>query len=359
MNKSEDARESQFEWELVPFRQSKLLGKRLHFERSSALGFSPDTILRVITEKSVFGYLEAHEYRFFRALKALGLSSQTGSKLQRQTRFDLEDMMRLARTTGGSPLAISDIDEIPKNLSAPWRIVRRAYFGATDRTGQRLLARLAYYDRLTVEFSRSRHMPERMQRLNSRVAPSLEYWDSLGLGMRWEVIAVLDSTLQHLSWLDIELRSNDERRSRSAVLRLTEPSKRPIRHWFDGLLQSLKLRDLSKLDQLLAERQAIRHDNVISHDLLKKWASSQRTIPYAAAKTLLTACLGERAGKSVEAMDLWNAKLLAFLIETICCFSKEPIEPLVAQSHIHKRLQLLESEFLSAKGQVAKPLFVV
>lgn len=356
---SEHLSEGEFEIELHPIRESSLLGKRLRFERSSVLGFSPDTILRVVTEKPFFSHFEELEYGYSRALKAMDLSIQRGSKLQKRTSSDLKAMMQHVRTTGGSPLAIDDLNDIPRNLSAPWRIVRRAFFGATERTGQRLLARLAYYDRLTTEFNRSRHVPARMERLKPRLAPSLEYWHSLGLEMSWEVIAVLDSTLQHLCWLDCELRSHDQRRSVSAVLGLTEPSKRPIRHWFDGLLQALGLSDLLELHQLLARRKAIRHDNVISHDLLKKWASSQRTIPYAAAKTLLAACLGDKAAKSVEAMDLWNAKLFVFLTETICCFTKEPVEPLVAQLHIHEQLKLLESEFLATKGDITTPLFVV
>ena len=359
MTTSEHQSEGDFEVELYPFRKSKLLGKKLRFERSSALGFSPDTIFRVITEKPFSSHMEVLDYGSFRALKALDLSIKTGTKLQEQTRSNLKNMMQSARTAGGFPVTLDDLNGISKNLSAPWRIVRRAFFGASERTGQRLLARLAYYDRLTVEFNRSRHMPERMERLKPRFAPSLEYWGSLGLGMRWEVIAVLDSTLQHLSWLDLELRSRNERRSDSAVLRLTEPSKRPIRHWFDALLRSQGISDLLEFHKFLVRRNAIRHDEVISHDLLKKWASSQRTIPYAGAKTLLTACFGDKAGKSIEAMDLWNAKLFVFLIETILCFSKDPVEPLVAQFHIHERLKLLELGFMAPKGDVTTPLFVV
>jgi len=356
---SEHPSEGEFEIELHPIRESKLLGKRLRFERSSVLGFSPDTILRVITEKPFLSHLEDLEYGYSRALKAMDLSIQRGSKLQKRTSADLKAMMQRVRTAGGSPMTIDDLNDISKSLSAPWRIVRRAFFGATERTGQRLLARLAYYDRLTIEFNRSRHVPTRIERLKPHLAPSLEYWHSLGLEMSWEVIAVLDSTLQHLCWLDCELRSHDERRKASAALRLTEPSKLPIRHWFDGLLQAVGLSDLLELHQLLVRRKAIRYNNVISHDLLKKWASSQRTIPYAAAKTLLVACLGDKAANSVEAMDLWNAKLFVFLIETICCFTKVPIDPLVAQFHIHERLKLLESEFLASKGNATKPLFVV
>lgn len=359
MTISKSSIKDEFEIELHPFRKSKLLGKKLRFERSSVLGFSPDTILRVITEKPFSSHLEVLDYGFFRALKALDLSIKSGAKLQKSTRTTLKDKMEALRTVGGTPMTINNIDEIPKNLAAPWRIVRRAFFSNCGRTGQRLLARLAYYDRLTVELNRSKHMLGRMERIQHFLNPSLNYWNSLSLGMHYEVIAVLDSTLQHLCWLDIELRSRNERSSVSAALQLTEPSRRPIRHWFDALLKSQKLNNLLELHSLLVRQDGIHHNNVISHDLLKKWASSQRTIPYASAKKLLTACFGDKAGSSVEAMNLWNAKLFVFLTEMICCFSKDPIDPLVAQSHIHERLKLLELGFLAPKENTNTLLFVV
>lgn len=348
-----------FATELLPVRKSKLLGQKVKFERSSLLGFSPDTILRVLTEKPFFSHLEELDYGQYRALKALDRSLQKGSKLQKQTGSDLTSMMKSVQTLGGAPLTWKDIENIPDNLSAPWRIVRRAFFGATGRTGQRLLARLAYYDRLTIEINRNRNISERMQRVRQRFTSSIQYWHSQNLQMNPEVIAVLDSMLQHLCWLDLELRALDTRRITSATQGLTAPLKRPIRHWFDSLLKELGLRDLLALHQLLTRRGVLRHDNVISHDLLKKWASCQRTVPYSAAKTLLVGCFGERAPTSVVTTDLWIAKLLVFLTETICCFTAKPIEPLEAQSYIHERLKLLEIEFLESRGDTSTSLFVV
>lgn len=348
-----------FEAELHPVRRSTLLGKKLKFDRSSILGFSPDTILRVITEKPFISHYEEFEYGHFLALKALDRSLQKGSKLQNQTKADLTSMMESVRTVGGAPFTFEKLEQVPDNLSAPWRIVRRAFFEATGRTGQRLLARLAYYDRLTVELRRNRNMPVRIERLALRFAPSVEYWRSQKLQMSLEVIAVLDATLQHLCWLDLELLALDKRRTNSFTQRLSAPLKRPVRHWFDDILKELGLRDLLALHQHLAKRGALRHDNVISHDLLKKWASCQRTLPYSAAKTLLVGCFGQAAPSSIATMDLWTAKLLVFLTETICCFTHEPIEPLVAQSYIHERLKLLEIEFLNSRGNSSNSLFVV
>ena len=359
MPKTDNISKNTFVTTLIPVRESKLLGKKLKFERSSALGFSPDTILRVIAEKSFLSHLEELEYDQYRALKALDRSLRTGSKLQKGTSSDLESMMESAHTVGGSPLTLKDIESIPDNLSAPWRIVRRTFFSSTGRTGQRLLARLAYYDRLTVEWTRSRTMSDRMERLARRFAPSIEYWNSHNLQLSLEAIALIDSTLQHLCWLDLELRTHDKRRIESSTQRLTGPLKRPVRHWFDSVLKELNLRDLLELHNHLTRQGALRHENVISHDLLKKWASSQRTLPYFAAKPLLFGCFGERAPTSVYAMDLWNAKILVFLTETICCFTAAPIDPLVAQSYIHERLKLLDMEFLNSRGKSSTSLFVV
>lgn len=347
-----------FEVELVPIRPSKLLGKKIRFERASALNFSPDTILRVVTEKPLSSHISALNYSAYLAMVALDRSDRTGSKLQAKTHGDIVKILGEAQTPDGLPVTVERLKEMTGNRAAPWRVVRFAFTRALDRTGRRLLARLAYYDRLTTEFTRIRHLPEQVERIKQIVTPSIRYWNDLKLGMRWEVIAVLDAALQHLTWLDLEHRTNEPSRQGSAVLRLTAPTRRPMRHWFDQLLQTMGCSDLKGLHQELVRRRAIRHGNVVSHDLLKKWASSQRTLPFAAAKVLLLACFSEKAGKSVDAIDLWFAKLLMFLIEVICCFAKEPIEPLAAQAHIHLRLKHLEKEFQAAKGKPGTRLFL-
>lgn len=44
---------SSFAYVMNPVRESRLLGKRIQFERSTALGFSPDTLLRMMAGRSL------------------------------------------------------------------------------------------------------------------------------------------------------------------------------------------------------------------------------------------------------------------------------------------------------------------
>lgn len=344
--------------ELVPKRPSKLLGKKIRFYRSSALSFTPDTFTRVIAETSFTALLAGLDYDRYLALKALDRVERTGSKLQLKTRQQLQKMFAGARTSGGSEISLERLRGLPSGLSTPWRVLRWTFVAGIDRTQRRLFTRFAYYERLTVEFTRSRHLPAREERLRPLLEPSLKYWLGSGLSLHWEAIAVLDATLQHLVWLDRRyLREKPDRES-SALLRLTYAGKRPMRHWFDQLLFSTGCVDLVDLHQMLVRKGAIRHRDVISHDLLKKWASTQRTLPYDAAEALLTGCFGAGAGNTRDADDLWFAKLLVFLAEFIYCLASEQVLISEAQSHIHRRIYLLHDEFEASEGTQNTKLFV-
>ncbi|MDD2845098.1 MAG: hypothetical protein PHT57_09105 [Rhodoferax sp.] len=113
------------------------------------------------------------------------------------------------------------------------------------------------------------------------------------------------------------------------------------------------------LHQMLVRKGAIRHRNVISHDLLKKWASTQRILPYDAAEALFTACFGAEAGNTRDADDLWFAKILVFLTEFIYCLAPEEVPISEAQSHIHRRICLLHDEFEASEGTPNTKLFVL
>lgn len=354
-----------FESELIPQRPSGLLGKKFRFERASALNFSPDMFFRLFTGKPIKGCLEKWDHNVYLLLNAVVSSDEfeagSGSRLQNRTREEFREMLAKARYPGDSPSTLEYLREIQGSRAAPWRVARVALANIFSDTGAKtsriwkpLLTRLAYYDRLTTEFSRTKHNPERMARYRSLVKPSLEYWHSRGLGLRWEVIALLDSALQHLTWLDAVLRDGSD--AASAVSRLTNPDEKPIRHWFDDLLAATHCRNLLDLEHQLARDERGRINNRrISHDLLKKWASSQRMIPSESALVLLKTL---NLWPSHEAKNFWFVRLLTFLTELICCFAKDPTCSLVAQRYIHERLDALDDELQKSKGKDNRHLFV-
>lgn len=346
-----------FQFELIPLRQSRLLGERLKFERSTALGLSPDTVLRALIGKSFQQLLEEVSYRHFRAQVALARAETTGSQLQAATLADVQEMVgNLARA--GQSFDLNALQALPESLRSPYRLLRRACSPTFTRTGKRVLTRLAYYDRvahqitLTVDAERSAGFRRRI------FGPSLVYWHETGLGMRYETMLVLDAALQHLAWLNLEIQADCPAWETETLLALAEPSARPMRHWFDMLLRRAKCDDLAGLENLLAKRGTLRSGRPITHDRLRKWASTQALLPLAVVRVLLETCVPD-ATRSPEAFALWGAKLLTFLVEVIRCFTPKEVEPLAAQAHVHERLKSLQAELLAAKGTRSARLFLV
>ena len=211
---------------------------------------------------------------------------------------------------------------------------------------------MAHQITLTVGAERNATFRERI------FGPSLVYWHGTGLGMRYETMLVLDAALQHLAWLNLEIQADCPSWETGTLLALAEPSARPMRHWFDMLLKRVQCDDLAELTNLLAKRGTVRLGRLITHDRLRKWASTQELLPLAALTVLLEATVPS-ARQSPEAFALWGAKLLTFLVEVIRCFTPQEVEPLVAQAHVHDRLKSFRAEFLAAKGTRSAGLFLV
>lgn len=345
---------SSFAFVMTPVRESRLLGKRIQFERSTALGFSPDTLLRVMTGRSLSSMLEKSAYKYSLALKAFGRSEEAGAKMHSATRRDLEEVFG-AIEIGGAPLGLDGLRALPNSLGGPWRILRVTMTKDWTRTGRRLFTRLAYYDRITDQIGKVRD-PARSTALRQRFfLPSAKFWHECETPLSWEIALCVDATLHHLVWLDRMLGTEKPKYKAGTLLALSSPEARPMRHWFTGILRRTRCSNLHELHEYLLARGAARHGRAISHDLLKKWSSSQQLIPYSAAKELLKAC----AADDPEWTLLWQAKLMTFLVECVVCFTPKEVEPLVAQRCIFQRLESLQAMFQANQRLCGDNLFVV
>lgn len=346
-----------FSFVMTPVRESQILGKRVQFERSTALGFSPNTFLRVLAGRDFSGLLEEMAYSQSLALKALQRAEEYGTKMHCATRGTLEALFGSVEL-GGAPLNIDRLRELPNSLGGPWRILRVIFIEGWTRTERRLFTRLAYYDRIAEQIGKIRD-PARATPLRMRFfLPSAEFWQKCDAPLGWEMALCLDATLHHLMWLDLELAAQRPDYEAGTLLALANPEARPMRHWFDGILRRTRCGDLLELDGYLLKRGAARHGRPISHDLLKKWASSQHLMPHDAAKELLNAC-NASAADELEWIYLWLAKLLTFCVECVVCFTPTVVEPLVAQKAINARLEELQKVFQTNQRLCGKSLFVV
>ncbi|WP_137917090.1 hypothetical protein [Hydrogenophaga sp. 2FB] len=320
------------------------------------MSFEPDALLRVIMEIPFARIMEDLNYEGYLAIVAWGRSVDTGSQMQQGTREELDEVFMPVKSRGGVKRTPDDLRLLPPGLSKPWRLTRFSYWGSSGRTGRRLLTRLAYFERMADRFAR---LPQsRKEELAPEIASGTDrYWKGTGLGLVPGAILLLDATLNHLAWLDDEFSRSPAYVEAGAVIALADPRKRSMRNWFNLLLKSVKCANLLELHALVDRRGGRIRDEIITHGRLKKWASSSTVFPFESAKVVLTACYGDDPGSHPEVGLLWCAKVLTFLTEMVMGFSAGPVAPLVAQGHIHVRLQHLREELRATKGARPEELF--
>ncbi len=264
--------------------------------------------------------------------------------MQKGTRQDLEQAFR--RSGGDKPwraMTPEELQFLPNSLSTPWRLLFRTLRRSFSRLERRLLVRLALYDRIAHQIASAPDESERLRRQRRAFQPSVQYWSQTEFQMPWEALTVLDTTLEHLAWLENQLPLEGKKIwTNDTVTALLHPKRRPMRHWFDSLLEQTATRDLAELHRLLLRRGVLSRGKVISHDLLKKWASTQELMPHHAVVAVLEGC-NQKVDGDKEHLRLWIARLLTFLCELVGAFSAKPIEQAAAQKSVYDRLLQLRN----------------
>lgn len=263
--------------------------------------------------------------------------------MQRDTRRDLEHAFQLSNEKTARGLTPEQLQYLPNSLSTPWRLLFRSLRKSLSQIERRLLVRLALYDRIAHQIASSINDEERLRRQRRAFLPSIQYWTETGFQMPWEVLVVLDATLEHLAWLEAQLpMKNKKLWSNHGVTELIQPPTSPMRHWFDGILAQTEQPDLAELHRFLFRRGVVSRGKVISHDLLKKWASTQDLMPHHAVVAVLEGC-NQKVDVRKEHLRLWIARLLTFLCEQVSAFSSKPIKQAAAQKAVYDRLVELRS----------------
>lgn len=344
-----------FQWVLSPYRPSKLLGKRLRFERSTALGFSPDTFLRVLSAAGVDGFVREHDYNSWLALRAHGRSITSGTKPRRSTLAALDWSAR-RHTRGKQPRSITELEAWPNNLSTPWRLLNMSRpFGSGRYVWKQLLARFAFYDRVACQLGKITDPSRAMAARRQLFEPSALYWMHTPMKVEPWAALCIDATLHHIAWLDSCLASRSSRETSCHLIGLASPPQKPMRHWFKAMLRASGCRNLLELEQLLLRRNVTYLDRGIDHSLLKKWSSSQVLLPRRAESALLQAA-APGAHESLR-LQVLVAQVLTFLAEAVRCFGQTSESFEVCQMHMFRRLTQLRSEFKSGHGPYGTSLF--
>lgn len=349
-NETSSATPNEFQFELQPNRPSVLFGKRLTFQRSTALNFHPDTLLRACTGRGLIRHIEqGNSYKYYRALLAFVRSIENGSTMQKRSREDAVTASKSQRFRGREATP-EDLVEMQGGLAAPWRMLwRSAHSGEPDAIVKRLIARFAAYDRGAHQITLAKDEAKNIRLRRQWMGDAANYWDASGLRVSpWAAIA-LDSTLQHLAWLDTQDIPAFRPAVSQSVLSMSKPSKAPLRHWFDELLRQTRYDDLNELAKFLELQSQRGTAPEISAQLLRHWASTQFLISIESATELLGA-LSPKVSPERELYRLMLARLLTFLVDVILCFSEKPVTEESARTAIHNRLLQLDARTRAAKG---------
>lgn len=343
-NMSTGAQQTAGQLILGPRRPSRLFGKRFEFETSSLFGFSPNTFMRVVFQTDCEGFLRETGYEQWLALKSLGRSLESGSKMHRSS-------IDALRWTGPNPeppfirhSAHFSQDTLPPSTTTPWRILRQVIRSTEHEVIRRVLVRLAFYDRLGSHCLKlATESPDApIGRLI--VKHGLLHWQQAFPGIHPRAALCIEATLHHLAWFEAELERTAGARKPISVLEYVTPPTRPMRAWFNQLLEATKCENLVDLHHLLLKRDVRHLDRPISHDLLKKWSSSQVLIPKSAVNALLS-LLDTDDKRDFHRLGLVIAKTLTLLVEAARCFSGADVTTAAAQRHLFDRLTQLKQEF--------------
>lgn len=340
---------SAFDFTLHPLRPLPSFGRRQTVGLSTAVSFDPNTVIMAATGHSLNHVVERMDYGSYLTMRAWVRSVTRGSTMQRGTRESLANLMPLPEDINRPPTA-EELLTLPNAMTGYWRLAFRTFRRGTGPTWRGLLVRLAWRDR-QLHALEGLGAEEQAAMRAKLFSASIHYWASSGLfSGSFRPMLVLDVTLQHLAWADVQLS-----RSEHAVLRadpivgLVQPGKAPMRHWFDRILGLTGTQTLAGLCDLLAERADKVSSRTFTHLELKQWATAQKLMPPGPAHQLLAACRPE-VDFHRERNQLWTARWLTFLICYVQGFSTEPVTKAVAQAAINERLAFLRDELLLAEA---------
>jgi hypothetical protein len=289
------------------------------------------------------------DYASHLGLQAWVRSIAQGSTMQRATRASLAKVMVPGDIN--RPPTLEELTSLPNALTGYWRALFRTFRRGTGPTWRGMLVRLAARDRQL-------HALDRMGAEEQAVVraklfhPSLNHWVSTGLfGESFRPMLVLDATLEHLAWADVQLsRSGQAALRTDPIVGLIRPGKVPMRHWFDRILDLTGTPNLAALCDLLAERADIASPRTFTHVELKQWATASKRMAPGPAYQLLAACQPE-VDLHRERAQLWIASLLTFLASFVQAFATEPVTQACAQAAIRERLVTLRDLLLAAGAE--------
>jgi hypothetical protein len=295
---------------------------KVHLSASATL--SPDTVMQASLGTGVFNLLRAErpaDYQNLKKLLYIGAGKHRPSETTRQ-------LLELQLQPVVPPEALKCIFNGDEPPDAPphsdWDLSLRGMVRGEPDLVRDIANGLAAYDHEVLQMRalhRAGDLAGTQAALNQLLGDGLRAWISLNplLATRPEVVLLVDSSLQVLSTLicSVDAPSVDLAARETHMTSLMAPGHRPLGHWLTEVRSACDCRTLAELSQRLLKVDAKHLQRPISHDLLKKWSSSQKVaMPRTALQPVLS---GVRLDTRRESLNdrFFIARFLTFLCDLV------------------------------------------
>lgn len=324
---------------------------------------SPDTVMQASLDTSLHSFLHAEMPDWTLSLKKLLYIGTGKHRPSNGTKRLLKGQFKgvFEPDALNAILNAQDPPEAPPR--SDWDLILHGMHGSGASLPRDVASGLAAYDHEVLQMRalhRAGDLAGTQAALNQLLGDSLRAWTSLNplLVTRHQVLLLVDSSLQVLSALICgnEQSSLDLPARESRMTSLMAPGHRPLGHWLTEVRSACDCRTLAELSQRLLKVDAKHLQRPISHDLLKKWSSSQKVaMPRTAVKPVLS---GVRITEQAELLNnrFYVARFLTFLCDLV--FAATPGEtPLWpdCQAQVRERFVQIYRRELARRGGEPAP----
>jgi hypothetical protein len=305
-------------------RPLSVFGPAFKVHLSAYATLSPDTVMQASLDTSLHSFLHAEMPDWTLSLKKLLYIGTGKHRPSDGTKRLLKGQFKGVF----EPDALNAVLHAQEPPEAPphsdWDLVLRGMHRGEPGLVRDIATGLAAYDHEVLQMRalhRAGDQAAAQAAANQLLGNSLQAWKSLTppLATPTRVVLLVDSSLQVLSTLicTADAPSVDLAARETHITSLMAPGHRPLGHWLTEVRSACDCRTLAELSQRLLKVDAKHLQRPISHDLLKKWSSSQKVaMPRTAVKPVLS---GVRITEQAELLNnrFYVARFLTFLCDLV------------------------------------------
>lgn len=295
---------------------------------SSSLALGPDTILRVTTGYGMLELIRKGAPRYVNILRKLAyVSRKDHAPSTGLLNLVLSEFAPFHKALPKDELEnlLFDSDHIVQRLLSPWAVVLEGMQAkgklSLDDTLVRVCQWMAACDEHAYyleDLNRSGKIAEVQNHLVLLIGEAREAWIDLNPKLAMKALPAIEIPLMALARFEYEWTEaggEPVTEIQSSMLRLLEPSARPLGHWLSEVCSFAGCQNLGELSTALLRCGATYRAGAVSHERLKKWARSKEVAMPPGAVDAVLMVVPSSADRDMLTTTFGAARLLTFLCD--------------------------------------------